>query len=182
MLVFLSFMTLGLHLSVWAASLFSIFFQMCKEWKLRWSSRLGSICLQAVYYASQVSFSYHSIFYQSSILWEATMWGLLLSFPSLFYRLRLPVIQALAAEVRQITQSLLSQLLQKLRSNIQVSCSYLAYGRSIWFILVCRFWSLYVGVKLYFSFLAVTRMSANYWILAANWSLQRVWNAFAGKR
>ncbi|KAJ6814715.1 conserved oligomeric Golgi complex subunit 8 [Iris pallida] len=32
----------------------------------------------------------------------------------------LPVIQALAAEVRQTTQSLLSQLLQKLRSNIQV--------------------------------------------------------------
>lgn len=33
---------------------------------------------------------------------------------------KLPVIQALAAEVRQITQSLLSQLLQKLRSNIQL--------------------------------------------------------------
>ncbi|KAL3500803.1 hypothetical protein ACH5RR_039896 [Cinchona calisaya] len=33
---------------------------------------------------------------------------------------RLPVIQALAAEVRQATQSLLSQLLQKLRSNIQL--------------------------------------------------------------
>ncbi|CAN7005384.1 unnamed protein product [Brassica rapa subsp. trilocularis] len=33
---------------------------------------------------------------------------------------RLPVIQALAAEVRQTTQSLLSQLLQKLRSNIQL--------------------------------------------------------------
>ncbi|KAF2304325.1 hypothetical protein GH714_029968 [Hevea brasiliensis] len=32
----------------------------------------------------------------------------------------LPVIQALAAEVRQTTQSLLSQLLQKLRSNIQL--------------------------------------------------------------
>ncbi|KAJ6794679.1 conserved oligomeric Golgi complex subunit 8 [Iris pallida] len=32
----------------------------------------------------------------------------------------LPVIQALASEVRQTTQSLLSQLLQKLRSNIQV--------------------------------------------------------------
>ncbi|KAF3446068.1 hypothetical protein FNV43_RR11247 [Rhamnella rubrinervis] len=32
---------------------------------------------------------------------------------------KLPVIQALAAEVGQITQSLLSQLLQKLRSNIQ---------------------------------------------------------------
>ncbi|KAJ4839923.1 conserved oligomeric Golgi complex component [Turnera subulata] len=32
---------------------------------------------------------------------------------------KLPVIQALAAEVRQTTQSLLSQLLQKLRSNIQ---------------------------------------------------------------
>ena len=37
---------------------------------------------------------------------------------------RLPVIQAFAAEVRQTTQSLLSQLLQKLRSNIQVSCEY----------------------------------------------------------
>ncbi|KAM3757919.1 hypothetical protein ACB098_01G003200 [Castanea mollissima] len=36
---------------------------------------------------------------------------------------KLPVIQALAAEVRQTTQSLLYQLLQKLRSNIQVfSC------------------------------------------------------------
>ncbi|XP_031096389.1 conserved oligomeric Golgi complex subunit 8 [Ipomoea triloba] len=34
--------------------------------------------------------------------------------------LKLPVIQALAAEVRQTTQSLLSQLLQKLRSNIQL--------------------------------------------------------------
>lgn len=33
---------------------------------------------------------------------------------------KLPVIQALAAEVRQTTQSLLSQLLQKLRSNIQL--------------------------------------------------------------
>ncbi|KAI5669673.1 hypothetical protein M9H77_19526 [Catharanthus roseus] len=33
---------------------------------------------------------------------------------------KLPVIQALAAEVQQITQSLLSQLLQKLRSNIQL--------------------------------------------------------------
>ncbi|KAF3447314.1 hypothetical protein FNV43_RR12499 [Rhamnella rubrinervis] len=33
---------------------------------------------------------------------------------------KLPVIQALAAEVGQITQSLLSQLLQKLRSNIQL--------------------------------------------------------------
>ncbi|KHF99860.1 Conserved oligomeric Golgi complex subunit 8 [Gossypium arboreum] len=32
---------------------------------------------------------------------------------------KLPVIQALAAEVRQTTPSLLSQLLQKLRSNIQ---------------------------------------------------------------
>ncbi|XVF35309.1 hypothetical protein REPUB_Repub18cG0134400 [Reevesia pubescens] len=32
----------------------------------------------------------------------------------------LPVIQALASEVRQTTQSLLSQLLQKLRSNIQL--------------------------------------------------------------
>ncbi|KAJ6743403.1 CONSERVED OLIGOMERIC GOLGI COMPLEX COMPONENT 8 [Salix viminalis] len=33
---------------------------------------------------------------------------------------KLPVIQALATEVRQTTQSLLSQLLQKLRSNIQL--------------------------------------------------------------
>nr|XP_043626333.1 conserved oligomeric Golgi complex subunit 8 isoform X2 [Erigeron canadensis] len=33
---------------------------------------------------------------------------------------KLPVIQALAAEVRQTTQSLLSQLLQKLRSSIQL--------------------------------------------------------------
>uniref|UniRef100_A0A5B6YWL3 Conserved oligomeric Golgi complex subunit 8 n=1 Tax=Davidia involucrata TaxID=16924 RepID=A0A5B6YWL3_DAVIN len=33
---------------------------------------------------------------------------------------KLPVIQALSAEVRQTTQSLLSQLLQKLRSNIQL--------------------------------------------------------------
>ncbi|XP_062159644.1 conserved oligomeric Golgi complex subunit 8 [Alnus glutinosa] len=33
---------------------------------------------------------------------------------------KLPVIQDLASEVRQITQSLLSQLLQKLRSNIQL--------------------------------------------------------------
>ncbi|KAK0572124.1 hypothetical protein LWI29_026480 [Acer saccharum] len=33
---------------------------------------------------------------------------------------KLPIIQALAAEVRQTTQSLLSQLLQKLRSNIQL--------------------------------------------------------------
>ncbi|XP_057959490.1 conserved oligomeric Golgi complex subunit 8 [Malania oleifera] len=33
---------------------------------------------------------------------------------------KLPVIQALAAEVKQTTQSLLSQLLQKLRSNIQL--------------------------------------------------------------
>lgn len=33
---------------------------------------------------------------------------------------KLPVIQALTAEVRQTTQSLLSQLLQKLRSNIQL--------------------------------------------------------------
>ncbi|KAJ8899630.1 hypothetical protein K2173_018604 [Erythroxylum novogranatense] len=33
---------------------------------------------------------------------------------------KLPVIQALAAEVRQTTQSLLSQLLHKLRSNIQL--------------------------------------------------------------
>ncbi|GMN36038.1 hypothetical protein TIFTF001_005721 [Ficus carica] len=33
---------------------------------------------------------------------------------------KLPVIQTLAAEVRQTTQSLLSQLLQKLRSNIQL--------------------------------------------------------------
>ncbi|KAF8388786.1 hypothetical protein HHK36_025466 [Tetracentron sinense] len=33
---------------------------------------------------------------------------------------KLPVIQGLAAEVRQTTQSLLSQLLQKLRSNIQL--------------------------------------------------------------
>ena len=42
---------------------------------------------------------------------------------NLFISERLPVIQALATEVRQTTQSLLSQLLQKLRSNIQVSCS-----------------------------------------------------------
>ncbi|XP_077243832.1 conserved oligomeric Golgi complex component-related / COG complex component-like protein [Tasmannia lanceolata] len=34
---------------------------------------------------------------------------------------KLPVIQALAAEVRQTTQSLLSQLVQKLRSNIQLT-------------------------------------------------------------
>ncbi|KVH93608.1 hypothetical protein Ccrd_004339 [Cynara cardunculus var. scolymus] len=34
---------------------------------------------------------------------------------------KLPVIQGLAADVRQTTQSLLSQLLQKLRSNIQAS-------------------------------------------------------------
>lgn len=33
---------------------------------------------------------------------------------------KLPIIQALAAEVKQTTQSLLSQLLQKLRSNIQL--------------------------------------------------------------
>ncbi|KAI3468102.1 hypothetical protein Pfo_024765 [Paulownia fortunei] len=33
---------------------------------------------------------------------------------------KIPVIQALAAEVRQTTQSLLAQLLQKLRSNIQL--------------------------------------------------------------
>ncbi|CAA0838416.1 conserved oligomeric Golgi complex component-related / COG complex component-related [Striga hermonthica] len=33
---------------------------------------------------------------------------------------KIPLIQALAAEVRQTTQSLLSQLLQKLRSNIQL--------------------------------------------------------------
>ncbi|PIA47620.1 hypothetical protein AQUCO_01400327v1 [Aquilegia coerulea] len=33
---------------------------------------------------------------------------------------KLPVIQALAAEVRHMTQALLSQLLQKLRSNIQL--------------------------------------------------------------
>lgn len=33
---------------------------------------------------------------------------------------KLPVIQALSAEVKQMTQSLLSQLLQKLRSNIQL--------------------------------------------------------------
>ncbi|KAK6119576.1 hypothetical protein DH2020_046678 [Rehmannia glutinosa] len=33
---------------------------------------------------------------------------------------KIPVIQALAAEVRRTTQSLLSQLLQKLRSNIQL--------------------------------------------------------------
>ncbi|MBA0622362.1 hypothetical protein Godav_007914 [Gossypium davidsonii] len=33
---------------------------------------------------------------------------------------RLPVIQAVAVEVRQTTPSLLSQLLQKLRSNIQL--------------------------------------------------------------
>ncbi|GER32562.1 eukaryotic initiation factor 4A [Striga asiatica] len=33
---------------------------------------------------------------------------------------KIPVIQALAAEVRQTTQSLLSQLLQKLKSNIQL--------------------------------------------------------------
>ncbi|XP_044499446.1 conserved oligomeric Golgi complex subunit 8 [Mangifera indica] len=33
---------------------------------------------------------------------------------------KLPIIQALASEVRQTTQSLLSQLLQKLRSNIQL--------------------------------------------------------------
>uniref|UniRef100_A0A2P2KW63 Conserved oligomeric Golgi complex subunit 8 n=3 Tax=Rhizophora mucronata TaxID=61149 RepID=A0A2P2KW63_RHIMU len=33
---------------------------------------------------------------------------------------KIPVIQALSAEVRQTTQSLLSQLLQKLRSNIQL--------------------------------------------------------------
>ncbi|XP_057505205.1 conserved oligomeric Golgi complex subunit 8-like [Actinidia eriantha] len=33
---------------------------------------------------------------------------------------KIPVIQALAAEVKQTTQSLLSQLLQKLRSNIQL--------------------------------------------------------------
>ncbi|KAL8152287.1 hypothetical protein V2J09_010047 [Rumex salicifolius] len=33
---------------------------------------------------------------------------------------KIPVIQALAAEVRQTTQSLLSQLLQRLRSNIQL--------------------------------------------------------------
>ncbi|KAJ8648977.1 hypothetical protein MRB53_002000 [Persea americana] len=37
-----------------------------------------------------------------------------------FLEKRLPVIQSLAAEVRQTTQSLLSQLLQKLRSNIQL--------------------------------------------------------------
>ncbi|XP_022851853.1 conserved oligomeric Golgi complex subunit 8-like [Olea europaea var. sylvestris] len=45
---------------------------------------------------------------------------------------KIPVIQALAAEVRQTTQSLLSQLLQKLRSNIQVlylcGCQYCAMG------------------------------------------------------
>lgn len=38
----------------------------------------------------------------------------------LFVGSRLPVIQALAAEVRHTTQAMLSQLLQKLRSNIQV--------------------------------------------------------------
>ncbi|KAA0064511.1 conserved oligomeric Golgi complex subunit 8 [Cucumis melo var. makuwa] len=39
---------------------------------------------------------------------------------TLFFPHRIPVIQALVAEVRRTTQSLLSQLLQKLRSNIQL--------------------------------------------------------------
>jgi Dor1-like family len=34
---------------------------------------------------------------------------------------RLPVIQALATDVKKTTQSMVSQLLQKLRSNIQAS-------------------------------------------------------------
>lgn len=45
---------------------------------------------------------------------------LLMSYMMFFLPLRIPVIQALSAEVKQTTQSLLSQLLQKLRSNIQV--------------------------------------------------------------
>ncbi|KAF3447555.1 hypothetical protein FNV43_RR12741 [Rhamnella rubrinervis] len=58
---------------------------------------------------------------------------------------KLPVIQALAAEVGQITQSLLSQLLQKLRSNIQLpDClRFIGYLRRIGvfseYEIVCRY-------------------------------------------
>lgn len=45
--------------------------------------------------------------------------------------LRISVIQALAEEVGQITKSLLSQLLQKLRSNIQVSWICLTYACNV---------------------------------------------------
>lgn len=53
---------------------------------------------------------------------------------------RLPVIQALAADVRKTTQSMLSQLLQKLRSNIQVKLMLILFIYLFWFFsLLCFF-------------------------------------------
>mgnify|MGYP000205658137 FL=1 len=44
----------------------------------------------------------------------------------LLFLIRLPVIQSLVVEVKQITQSMLLQLLQRLRSSIQVRVSFLS--------------------------------------------------------
>lgn len=53
--------------------------------------------------------------------WNSLFWVLTCTHLSLFYMdYRLPVIQSLEADVRQTTQSLLAQILQRLRSNIQV--------------------------------------------------------------
>lgn len=99
---------------------------------------------------------------------------------------RLPVIQALAAEVRQTTQSLLSQLLQRLRSNIQVT-SRIDYVYHVtvmllahtWMEILHKLWSLRPYCLQFIG--AVARMSAYHRILASNRGVQRVWDALTGE-
>jgi len=45
---------------------------------------------------------------------------------------RLPVIQSLVADVRQTTEALLAQLLQRLQSNIQVKSLGVTYVSACW--------------------------------------------------
>jgi len=104
---------------------------MCTQWELWWSPRFGSICWQTFNHASKVSLYASSILSISNltlnkILFLPVMHIYIYIYISVLvtkcfsWVQRLPVIQALAADVRLTTQSLLSQLLQKLRSNIQV--------------------------------------------------------------
>lgn len=51
---------------------------------------------------------------------------------------------------------------------------------AIWLHLETWFWRFIYSCAFISLFLAVTRMPADYRILASNWSLQRVWNAFSG--
>lgn len=110
--------------------------QMCTKCKLWWSSWSGSFCLQACYNAFEVTWRtpflmctqphvrcvlFRSPFTSASVLMKFFgWWG------------RLPVIQSLVADVRQTTEALLAQLLQRLQSNIQVKSLGVTYVSACW--------------------------------------------------